>query len=133
MSVQFEGFEEVLQKLDKQKSDRELSKITKQALIKGAEVVKKEVAKEFVKFKDTGASIDEIVISNVTSKQGVKQIKIGWNGPKGRYRIIHLNEFGYNEHGHRVKPSGFGAINRAIQNSRQDYLQTVLRELKKHI
>ena len=133
MSVKFNGFDDVLKELEKQMKPRQLSKVTNDALEKGAEVVKEEVVKELKKFEDTGASIEEIVISKVSTRDGVKTIRLGWNGPKGRYRIIHLNEFGYDKNGEKVKPKGYGALKRAIDNSQKDYFETVGKELKKHL
>lgn len=133
MSVKFNGFDDVIKELEKQMNPRQVSKVTNKALQVGAEVVKDGVVGEFEKFKDTGASIDEIVISKVGTHDGVKSIKLGWNGPKERYRIIHLNEFGFDKNGRKIKPKGYGALNRAIKSSEKKYLDTVYRELKKHL
>ncbi|WP_146548768.1 HK97 gp10 family phage protein [Rummeliibacillus suwonensis] len=132
MSIKFNGFDEVLKELEKQMKSSQLSKVTNKALEKGAEVVKKEVVKEFEKFKDTGASIEEIVISKVSVRGGEKSVKLGWNGPKGRYRIIHLNEFGYDKNGKKIKPKGYGALKHAIDNSQQAYFDSVYKELKQN-
>lgn len=133
MSVKFNGFDEVLKELEKQMNPSQVSKFTNEALQAGAEVVKDEVVKEFKKFKNTGASIEEIVISKVSTREGVKTVKLGWNGPKGRYRIIHLNEFGYDKNGKKIKPKGYGALKRAIDNSQNGYFTAVHKELKKHL
>lgn len=133
MSVKFNGFDDVIKELEKQMNSRQVSKVTNEALQAGAEVVKNEVVKEFIKFKDTGSSIEEIVVSKVGTKDGVKTIKLGWNGEKERYRIIHLNEFGYDKNGRKIKPKGYGAIKRAVDNSRKGYIETVNKELNKHL
>lgn len=133
MSVKFNGFDDVIKELEKQMNPRQVSKVTNKALQVGAEVVKDGVVGEFEKFKDTGASIDEIVISKVGTHDGVKSIKLGWNGPKERYRIIHLNEFGFDKNGRKIKPKGYGALNSAIKSSEKKYFDTVYRELKKHL
>lgn len=133
MNVKFNGFDDVLKELEKQINPRQVSKVTNEALQAGAEIVKDRVVGEFEKFKDTGASIDEIVISKVGTRDGVKTIKLGWNGPKERYRIIHLNEFGFDNNGRKIKPKGYGALNRAIKLSEKKYFDTVYKELKKHL
>ncbi|MFB6800450.1 HK97 gp10 family phage protein [Peribacillus butanolivorans] len=133
MSVEFRGFEEIQKKLQEILSEQSLSRVQNKALTAGAHEVSKEISKEFVEFKDTGASQDEIVVGKVTSRNGFKSILVGWNGPKERYRLVHLNEFGYNRMGMKIKPSGYGSIQRAISNSEGAFLHAVTQEMKKQL
>ncbi|AOH53349.1 hypothetical protein ABE28_003215 [Peribacillus muralis] len=133
MSVEFKGFEDIYKNLQNQLSEQALSRVTNKALIAGAKEVSKAVSDEFDDFKDTGASQDEIVIGKVTSSNGYKSVLVGWNGPKERYRLVHLNEFGYNRNGIKIKPKGYGSIQRAISNSEGAFLHAVTKEMKKQL
>lgn len=62
MSVKIKGIEGVTDKVH-QEIQNLISKTETECLLKGAEVVKTAIIKEFGKFKDTGASINEIKIS----------------------------------------------------------------------
>ena len=62
MSVEIKGIEGVTDKVH-QDIQNLISKTETESLLNGAEVVKSAIIKEFGKFKDTGASIDEIKIS----------------------------------------------------------------------
>lgn len=131
MSVEVKGMSQILSQLEKKFGKEKLNKATSSALKKGSEVVEKEMQEAFNSFKDTGASRNEIVVTLPRTIQGVKQIKLGWNGPKGRWRIIHLNENGYTRDGKRVTPRGYGAIRKAVASSEMKFKQTTMNELKR--
>ena len=135
MSVEFRGFDEIQKKLQEQLSEKNLKKVTDKALLKGADVVKKELEKGLKTFEDTGATGDELVIGKPVTKKGYRLVKLGWNGPKERYRIVHLNEFGYDRNGQRYTSElkGFGQIQKAITRSKQPYIDAVREEMKKHL
>lgn len=133
MSAEISGTDEIIRALKSQFTSAKWSKIENEALIQGAEVVAKEVKKGLEAYKDTGATVNELVISKPKKKGGYKHAVIGWNGPKERYRIIHLNEFGYNKKGVYVSPRGKGKISKAVSVSKSDYLKAVKKELSKHL
>jgi hypothetical protein len=133
MSVEFKGFEEVYKNLQNQLSEQALGRVSSKALTAGAHVVAATISKEFEKFKDTGASEEEIIVGKVTNQNGFKSVLVGWNGPKERYRLVHLNEFGYNRNGEKIKPRGYGSIQRAVSNSEGAFLLAVTKELKKQL
>lgn len=133
MSVEFKGFEDVYTKLQDQLSEQALGRASSKALTAGAHVVAATLSQEFEKFKDTGASEDEIIVGKVTNQNGFKSVLVGWNGPKQRYRLVHLNEFGYNRNGEKIKPRGYGSIQRAVSNSEGAFLLAVTKELKKQL
>ncbi|MDU0318238.1 hypothetical protein, partial [Staphylococcus epidermidis] len=112
MSVKIKGIEGVTDKVH-QEIQNLISKTETECLLKGAEVVKTAIIKEFGKFKDTGASINEIKISKPIKFNNKSKVTLYWDGPNKRYKIIHLNEYGYTKHGKKkaskIKPRGFGA------------------------
>lgn len=130
MSVQIRGLNNLLADLEKRLGPTKVKSISDQALKEGAQVFVKELKTQFESFKDTGASIDEITISDPEYVAGVRTIKIHWRGPKDRYRIIHLNEWG------TVKipnPKGKGAIARAMRNAENAYKAAVREAVRRGI
>ncbi|WP_241475481.1 hypothetical protein [Priestia flexa] len=128
MSVKITGVKEMLQALDNRFGDKAVKRISDQALKAGAQVFVRELKQQFQNFKDTGASIDEITISEPMLIGGVRTIKVHWRGPKGRYRIIHLNEWGTVKN---PNPKGKGAIARALRNAEKAYRLAVLEAVRR--
>ena len=130
MSVQIKGLDKVLADLEKRFGEGKVRKISDQALKDGAKAVVKELKKQFESFKDTGASIDEITISKPMYVNGIRTIKIHWRGPEGRYRIIHLNEWGTVKN---PDPRGKGAIARALRNAENAFHTAVKEAVRRGI
>lgn len=124
--VSVKGLEKLNAELDKRFSGRSLIRIVDRALNSGAVVIKRELENNFEKFKDTGASKDEITISKPMTLNGVRTVVIYWSGPKKRYTIIHLNEFGTIKN---PNPSGKGAIEKALRSGQEEYARVIAREL----
>ncbi|HDT9811764.1 TPA: hypothetical protein RED06_003132, partial [Listeria monocytogenes] len=87
MSVEVSGVKELERQLVSIFGRENLPQLVDPALIAGATLVAKTLKSEFVQFKDTGASIDEINIEKPVYDKGVRSIKIDWKGPKDRYKI----------------------------------------------
>lgn len=102
-------------KLGKAKTNRVVNKALRDA---GDEIVL--ITKEAVAFyRDTGATYDEVVRGNVKgASSGIKSIDVGWRGDMDRWRLVHLNEFGYTRFGKYVRPQGMGAIQGAADKSK---------------
>lgn len=131
INVDIKGLDNLYRALDKRFSERGRINITDNALRSGAEVIKNELKMQFQSFKDTGASIDEITIGQPeTDLNGARYIKIYWKGPKGRYRIIHLNEFGTVKN---PNPRGKGAIERALRAGTVAYKRAIADGIRRGI
>jgi HK97 gp10 family phage protein len=128
MSVNVTGLNRLIADLENRFGVSHVQTISDQALKAGAQAFVAELKSQFQSFKDTGASIDEITISEPTTVAGVRTIKIHWKGPKGRYRIIHLNEWGTVKN---PNPKGKGAIARAMHNSERSYRAAVRDALRR--
>jgi len=122
MSVQIKGLNKLLADLEKKLGPAKVQIISDQALKKGANAFVRELKLQFESFKDTGASIEEITISEPVTISGVRTIKIHWHGPDNRYRIIHINEWGTVKN---PNPRGKGAIARAMRNAEDAYKAAV--------
>jgi hypothetical protein len=133
MSVKIKGMDAIQRELGKKLGISKMNKITTAAIKKGGEHMQKEMKVAFNEWADTGASRDEIVISNPRYSQGVKRIKLGWQGSKGRWRLIHLNEFGYTKMGRKMTPAGIGTLRRVVKEQEQAYQKIVAEELRRHL
>ena len=94
MAVKITGLKQLEARLEEKFGQARMQQIADQALLKGAEVIKKELEQNFQSFRDTGASIDEITISAPKPGPNGRRRDIHWVGPKDRYRLIHINEWG---------------------------------------
>lgn len=133
MSASITGVDDIIRRLKNEFGSTKFSRIENEALKKGAKKVALSIHNELVPFKDTGATVDEIVVGSPTTRGGFKHILVGWKGPKDRYRLVHLNEFGYTKDGKRYHPRAKGAIQRAVDNSRQNFFDAVANELRKRL
>ena len=106
MSVNIKGLKELERNINAELTSRKSNKLMNDAVNAGGDKVVSNLKNEFSKYKgsgySTGATSDEIVRSNarMTNLNG-RQLKVGWNGPKERYRLVHLNEFGYTKKGRK--------------------------------
>lgn len=120
MSVKILGESDILKnieaKLGKAKTTRIVNKALKET---GDEIV--EITKAAVSsYMDTGATYDEVVRSNVKgSALGIKEVSVGWRGDKDRWRLVHLNEFGYVRKGRFISPRGMGKVQSAADKAQQ--------------
>ena len=130
MSVRISGEKKLIAEIEKRYGQIKMQQLGDMALKKGAEVFVRELKSQFESFRDTGATIDEMTISNPMWVNGSRTIKIHWKGPKDRYRIIHLNEFGTVKN---PNPKGKGAIARAMRNAEKQYRDTIKRVIKEGI
>lgn len=125
-----EGMEALQKAILEAFSGTKAKNIQKAALDAGGSMVVERLKENFEMFKNTGYSRDEIVKTNPRSKNDIVQLQIGWNGPHKRWRLIHLNEFGYTKAGRQYTPKGFGAIEKTINESRNTYFRTVAEKMR---
>jgi len=130
MTVNITGNRELLRELERRFGEQASLIITDRALKKGARAFVQELKRQFESFKDTGASIDEITISEPLWVGSNRTIKIYWKGPKHRYSVIHLNEWGTVNN---PNPRGKGAIAKALRNSKEVYRNVVKEELRRGV
>lgn len=129
----FKGVNETLRAMENRLGDKKVRSIARKAINSGAEIVEKKLQTDMLVFKDKGYTIDEVVRKNATYRNYKTEAEIGWNGPHQRYRIIHLNEWGYTRNGRQIKPRGFGVITKSLKNSEPLYFETVASEVKRNL
>lgn len=126
MSVKFQGFDKLMKQLEDRFGHQRMQQISDRALIAGAKVYVNELKSQLATFQDTGATIDEVTISEPMTINGVRVVKVYWKGPKNRYRIIHLNEWGTVKN---PNPAGKGAIARSLQSAAGAYRNAIKQEI----
>lgn len=122
MSVKINGLKKLQSNLEDKVGRNKMEKIVDRALLQGAEVFVKELKQNFQSFRDTGASIDEITISEPTTGPNGRQVNIHWKGPDGRYRIIHINEWGTIKN---PNPRGKGKIALSLNSGKSEYRKVI--------
>lgn len=130
MSVKVTGQSKLIAELERRLGKAAMQRVSDKALLAGAKVFVEELQRQFESFKDTGASIDEITISGPMWVSGVRVVKVHWKGPKERYRIIHLNEWGTVNN---PNPKGKGAVARALRNAEKAYRETIKKAIREGI
>lgn len=129
-SYDIKGIRELEKAITEKYSGNKNGMILNQALNNGADIVVEKLKQNFGAFKNLGYSQDEIVRTKASKTVAGRKVKLGWNGPHKRYKIVHLNEFGYTRYGKRYTPGGFGVIDKTLKETEPTYLQEVAKGLK---
>lgn len=134
MTVTVKGDKEIIAYLEKKYGRSATKRITDFALTKGGQKVVQIIKNNMKSFKDTGESVEETTVSKPMTINGVRTVKIHWRGPKERYRIIHLNEYGhFDRAGKWVNTAGKGVIENAMREGRETYFRTVKEEIRRRV
>ena len=134
MTVTVKGDKEIIAYLEKKYGKSATKRITDFALTKGGRKVVQIIKNNMKSFKDTGESVEETTVSKPMTINGVRTVKIHWRGPKQRYRIIHLNEYGhFDRAGKWVNTAGKGVIENAMREGRETYFRTVKEEMRRRV
>ena len=134
MTVTVKGDKEIIAYLEKKYGRSATKRITDFALTKVGQKVVQIIKNNMKSFKDTGESVEETTVSKPMTINGVRTVKIHWRGPKQRYRIIHLNEYGhFDRSGKWVNTAGKGVIENAMREGRETYFRTVKEEMRKRV
>lgn len=133
MSVEITGVEEVLAKLEQRFSQSKMTQVEKRALSIAGRVIAVRLRSAVSSYRDTGATVREVKVSMPRRKDGKIQLKIGWagDGTKQRWRLVHLNEFGYTRNGRIYSPRGLGVIKKSYDSSKHVAKQMEIHELRK--
>ncbi|RRG09491.1 MAG: hypothetical protein DUD32_04685 [Lactobacillus sp.] len=129
MSVNIKGMDEVLANMEKKLGQRAVSKYSNDALKVAGRYMAVKLKSAVGSYRDTGATVNEVTVGQPRARGGVRNIKIGWDGggSKQRYRLVHLNEFGYTRFGRSYSPRGMGKVQNAFDSAKQP-----MKELEKH-
>ena len=134
MSVTLRGFKELQDALERKYGRGAMKRVTDFALTKGGQKVVQIIKNNMKSFEKSGASVEEVTVSKPMTINGVRTVKIHWRGPRQRFRIIHLNEYGhYDRSGKWVNTRGKGVVENAMREGRETYFRTVKEEMRKRV
>lgn len=133
MSAEITGVNKLLSDLENRLGKQAMQRISDEALKAGAKVFVKELQEQVKTFSDgkgysKGYTFEEITVSEPMWVGGVRTIKVHWRGPHGRYRVIHLNEWGTVKN---PNPRGKGAIARALKNAEGAYRKAIMEAVRR--
>lgn len=133
MSGTITGVNEVLAKLESKFSTARVTKIEKQALRVAGRYMASNLRHAVASYKDTGATMREVTYSTPRRRGGKVNLKVGWkgDGSNQRWRLVHLNEFGYTRNGITYSPRGLGVVQKTYDSTKEPAKQLEIRELKK--
>lgn len=121
------GFDDVLRNIEARLGDAKVKRATSHALKTVADETLEEFKGALQAYKDTGETIESATAGRVTGlATGVPVVKIGF-GEGSRWRLVHLNEFGYGKNPH---PRGFGVIRRFSEANAKTYKYRIASHLK---
>ena len=125
--AELRGFDDVLRNIEARLGDAKVKRATSHALKTVADETLEEFKGALQVYKDTGATIESATAGRVTGlATGVPVVKIGF-GEGSRWRLVHLNEFGYGKNPH---PRGFGVIRRFSEANAKTYKYRMASHLK---
>lgn len=131
------GIHELEKAVKEAYSGAKVKNIIREAVNTGAEAVVDTLKTNYENVKDKGYSqgytAKEIVKSGARSNRGIIEAKVGWNGPNERWRLVHLEEFGYNRHGKQYRPPQFGTIDKSLKEGQEKYFTAVAGRLRKSL
>ena len=123
--VKMRGQEKVLAELSERLEKRNKRAIDR-ALTLGAQHIVKKLRQNYAPYKKTGGLMKEITYSQPKTLNGERTVTIHWRGPKNRYAVVHLVEWGTIT---APNPPQKGVIERTLRETKEEYRQIVKREL----
>ena len=125
--AELRGLDDVLRNIEARLGDAKVKRATSHALKTVADETLEEFKGALQVYKDTGTTIESATAGRVTGlATGVPVVKIGF-GEGSRWRLVHLNEFGYGKNPH---PRGFGVIRRFSEDNAKTYKHRIASHLK---
>ena len=76
-----------------------------------------------------GHTVAEVMRSDARTKNNIVQSKVGWHGDADRWRLIHLEEWGYVRSGKQYKPPSVGVIDKTLREIEKEYEEIIRKGL----
>ena len=128
MSVKTSGMHRIVKDIEAKYGEVRMVKAQDKALKRASKYFASQLKTNFEIFRDTGASIQEINVTDPYFIHGnVRMVKVHWEGPKHRYAIIHINEYGTVRN---PNPRGKGAIARTMVQCEKPIKQIIRETLE---
>lgn len=122
------GVDELLANMERKLGEDKVRRVTNKALRETAKEIEPDFKKAISSYRDTGATVNAIVVSGVSRASGVPTVKLGFGkGHPSRWQLVHLNELGY---ARNARPRGFGVIRRFSDQLESVYPETIQSHLR---
>lgn len=128
MSVTITGTDQIIANLEKKLGSARTTRVVNKALRKYGETLKNDVQDAVSSYIDTGETHDTVIASNI-KKGPPKRVEVGW-GQGSRWRLVHLNEFGYTRYGRYIRPRGMGKLQGVVDKTEATALQEMRSEME---
>lgn len=128
------GVEDVLLAINNKLGKTRRERISREAINNAAELAEDDLKEVTRTFQDTGRTTDETTHSKARKIGGeIYQVKVGW-GPGSRWRLEHLNEFGFVRNGRSYPPNGnirgFGKLRVFAEEQKTVYVERMKDKLE---
>lgn len=127
-SFNIKGIEKLEKAINEMVSGTKAGRIKRQAVNAGSDVVVECLKQNYDKAGgkySKGFTKQEVMHSNARTKNDVVEAKAGWHGPHDRWRLIHLEEWGYVKSGKQYKPPTYDLIDKTLKEAQEPYFQAV--------
>lgn len=130
VNVNVTGVDEILKELEQRLSPAKVTRVSNQALRVVGQYGVMKLKTAVSSYRDTGKTVNEITATKPRKSGGGRMIKIGWSGDGTRWRLVHLNEFGYTRFGKTYSPRGMGKVQSVEDDLRKKSEELLAHELK---
>ncbi|SJZ89806.1 phage protein, HK97 gp10 family [Pilibacter termitis] len=129
--IELKGADEVIKQLEEKLGERKANSVANKALTKAAEVGEQKLKQAVSSFKRTGQTQTEITFKRSRKDSfGVHEASVGW-GQGSRWRLEHLNEFGFTRGGIFTRPRGYGVVQNFYNEFKHEAKEIIANEIKK--
>ncbi|WP_288746338.1 HK97 gp10 family phage protein [uncultured Enterococcus sp.] len=128
MSVSVTGVDDIIKNIEAKLGTARTTRVINKALKNYGNELKKDVEEAVSSYIDTGETHDTVIASGI--KQGPpKRVEVGW-GAGPRWRLVHLNEFGYTRFGKYQSPRGMGKLQGVVDKTEGSAFEKMRSELE---
>ncbi|AXQ79426.1 hypothetical protein DDV21_010230 [Streptococcus chenjunshii] len=123
--AKLKGYDELIRNMEKKLGPDKVKRAVNKSLRETSKLIEPDFKDAVSSYKDTGATVNAVVISGVKRDMGIPSIKLGFTSP--RWNLVHLQELGYSRN---PSPRGFGVIRRFSNELEGVYPKLIAEKLK---
>lgn len=128
MSVTVTGTYEIIKNIEAKLGKARATRVINKALRNYGKELQQDVKAAVASYIDTGETHETVIVSGI-KKGPPKQIAVGW-GAGSRWRLVHLNEFGYTRYGRYISPRGMGKLQGVVDKTEGSAFEKMRGELE---
>lgn len=128
MSASVTGTEDILKNIEAKLGKTRATRVINKALRNYGKELKQDVETAVSNYIDTGETHDTVIASGI-KKGPPKEVQVGW-GAGSRWRLVHLNEFGYTRFGKYQSPRGMGKLQGVVDKTEDSAFEKMRSELE---